>query len=183
MLNTFKKTSPLTIEDILLYYNRGFKKVSDFKIGLEYERLSLSSVDNSPASYPDLVKIIEHVASIKGWGILKEEGEVIGALGQNSSISLEPGGQFEMSLAPKKTLYEIEEDLIEYSTLLNSISKSYNIFFLPYGINPKTPYQISRFSPSTSIAASSSGELLRKGPSPGRRRTRTCCPKCQRHRP
>ena len=147
MLNTFKKTSPLKIEDILSYYRRGFKKVSDFKIGLEYERLSLNSIDNSPADYNDLVKIIEHFSSIKGWGILKEEGEVIGALSSSSSISLEPGGQFEISLEPKEKISEIEEEIKDFSNLLNSISKSYNIFFLPYGINPKTPYQKIKIIP------------------------------------
>lgn len=147
MLNTFKKTSPIKISDILNYYKKGFKKSSDFKIGLEYEKLSLDDRDYSPAPYSDLVKIIEHFASIKGWGVLREEGVIIGALSSNSSISLEPGGQFEMSLAPKEKISDIEADIIEYSTLLNSISKSYNIFFLPYGINPKTPYQKIKIIP------------------------------------
>lgn len=147
MLNVAKENAVLSIDDIISYYASCCKQKTDFKLGLEYERISLDVSTQKNAKYKDLKKIIEHFASIKGWGILKDGNLTIGALEPcamqkaATSISLEPGGQFEISLKPKKTIAEIEADMFEITELLDKIASVCNVEFKAVGITPNSTYQ------------------------------------------
>lgn len=141
MLNLHKNSFALTKEQIIDYYESNCKQESEFKIGLEYERVSVNSKTLENAPYEDLRQIITHFAIIKGWGTLKDDGVIIGAISGKSSVSLEPGGQFEISLEPKEYLEEIEKEMNEIISLLDSIGKVYDVRFLPIGVTPKSVYQ------------------------------------------
>ncbi len=141
MLNLTKKHQTLEKAQIVEYYKSHIKKECDFKVGLEYEQLSLNTKTLKSAPYKDLVKIIEHFAAIKGWGIIKEDKTTLGAMSGKTSISLEPGSQFEISLEPKGSIDEIKKDIEEYLKLLNNIAKIYDTTFLPYGVSPLSWYK------------------------------------------
>ena len=100
--NTKIETEPLNFEQIRDYYLDSCKE--DLKYGLEYEKISVNSDTLKSAGYDYIEEIIKNFAHIKGWGLLYDEKTLIGAIGENSSISLEPGCQFELSLAPKKEI-------------------------------------------------------------------------------
>ena len=133
-----KKTlKPLTVSEIEKFYLQGAS--SEIKIGLEYERLSLDKNTLESAQYDKIAKIIEHFASIQNWELIYDLDTVIGAKDSfGTSISLEPGNQFELSLAPKKTISEIRHDAKEILDLLDKIANAYDVIFIGYGITPKT---------------------------------------------
>lgn len=141
MLNAAKENAVVTKTEILDYYFNNCKQKADFKVGLEYERLSLNAVSKKNAEYKDLKKIIEHFASVNGWGILKDDGLTIGAMKGETTISLEPGGQFEISLGPKATIDEIESEITEITDMLDKIAKICNVKFVPIGNTPFSTYQ------------------------------------------
>ncbi len=136
--NTIKENKkPLSISEIEKFYLKG--ATTDLKIGLEYERLSLDKNTYLNASYDKIVKIIEHFASIQNWELIYDIDTIIGAKDNfGSSISLEPGCQFELSLAPKKNIKEIKEEALEICKLLDKIASIYDVIFLSYGITPKS---------------------------------------------
>lgn len=129
----------LDFEQIREYYKNSCKE--ELKFGLEYERISINSATLKNADYNCIEKIIKSFAHIKGWGLLYDDGTLIGAIGENSSVSLEPGCQFELSLEPKKEITEIEKNTKEICSLINRIAKFYNVEFLPIGITPYSTYQ------------------------------------------
>ncbi len=131
--------SPLEYETIREYYKNSCKE--DLKFGLEYERISINSDTLQNADYNIIEKIIKNFAHIKGWGLLYDENTLIGAMGENSSVSLEPGCQFELSLEPKREIPEIEKFTKSICTLLDRIAKFYNVDFLPIGITPLSTYK------------------------------------------
>ncbi len=137
--NAKTETKPLDIRQIREYYENSCKEESKF--GLEYERISIDSATLKTANYYYIQKIIKNFAHIKGWGLLYDKETLIGAIGKCSSISVEPGCQFELSLEPKKEICEIEKDTKENCILLNRIAGFYNIEFLPLGITPYSTYQ------------------------------------------
>jgi len=141
MLNLRKNNLTLTKEQILDYYYTSCKNRNEFRVGLEYERVSVNSKTLKSAPYEDLRQIITHFAIIKGWGTLKDEGVTVGATSGSTSISLEPGGQFEVSLEPKKNIAEIEKEIGEILQLIDSIGEVYDVKFLPIGITPVSTYQ------------------------------------------
>ncbi len=149
MLNLTKNETACNKADIIDYYRKNCKQESDFMVGLEYERLSLDADTRRNAPYENLKKIIEHFASINGWGILKDgTGVTVGAManaeaasGTATSISLEPGGQFELSLEKKKNIGEIEADAAQILSLLDKIGDAYGVKFVPVGNTPYSTYQ------------------------------------------
>jgi len=120
------------------YYN-AFKAPADFKVGLEYERVSINSetLRNAPYSGGDsLVNLITQFASTKGWEVIKDKGVIIGASNGKSSISLEPGGQLEISLEAKKNVKDIEDAFNRINASLGLIARLNNIDLLPVGLTP-----------------------------------------------
>lgn len=132
---------PVTKTEIKEYYKANCKK-GKLKIGLEYERVSLDSRAYEPAEYRFLSEIIRNFALMNEWELIVDSNIIIGARAKDgsSSISLEPGGQFEISLEPKNNLDDILENLTHYTRQLDKLGEFYNITFLPCGINPKTTY-------------------------------------------
>jgi len=141
MLNLKSENPVLSKNEIVNYYHQNCKSKTEFKIGLEYEQLSLNADSRRNAPYEDLEKIIAHFASIYEWGILKDGNTTIGAIKGKSSVSLEPGGQFEISLEPKTSVAEIEREMLEILALLNKIAKIYNVKFVQIGLTPYSTYQ------------------------------------------
>ena len=128
-----KQQNKLTIDDIKKYYKGNL----DNLIGLEYERLSLDKSTFKNASYEKLEKIIVNFSNITSWDLICDNDTIIGAISNDgSSISLEPGCQLEISLAPKKDLAQIDFKMNEIINLLDNIAQVYDVIFLGYGISP-----------------------------------------------
>lgn len=132
---------PLTKREIAEYYNSNSKKINNLKTGLEYERISLDSRTYETACYNNIAEIIRNFALIRGWDLISDSNIIIGATDGFSSLTLEPGGQFEISLEPKYTLDEIFDDIKYYVRLIDKIAEFNNVTFLSYGINPHDTYQ------------------------------------------
>ena len=138
MQNLLEKT--LTKEDIISYYSKG---ESDKKlIGLEYERISLDKKTFFQADFKKLFKIFEDFSKLNDFELIYDKNTIIGAKNsENTSLSLEPGGQFEISLNPKKSLYEIQFLMNNYLNQIDNLGDIYGVKFLPMGSNPKVCYQ------------------------------------------
>ncbi len=53
------------------------------------------------------------------------------------AISLEPGGQFELSGAPMATIHATQAELDKHFAVLNAVASPFGIGFLSLGMNPK----------------------------------------------
>lgn len=135
-----KQKQSLKFEDIIGYYIKN-QKQDNFKIGLEYERISLDKNSFHQADFNNLFEIIKGFANINGWDLIYDNNTIIGAKLGNSSISLEPGGQFEISLAPNDNLDKIYLVLNNYVRQLDKLGEIYNTKFFAIGNNPKNCYQ------------------------------------------
>ena len=128
---TFNKK--LTISEIEKFYS-GSK---DSLIGLEYERLSLDVKTLKNANFENMEKIIIHFSKVLKWELVYDGKFIIGAKSPDgTSISLEPGCQLEISIAPKKDVLAIDLELTKIIELLDKIANIYDVRFLGYGITP-----------------------------------------------
>lgn len=130
---------PTTKAEITSYYKQNCKK-GTLKTGLEYERISLDSRSYETANYKYLSEIIKNFALVNEWELMIDSDIVIGAKDGYNSISLEPGGQFEISLEPRNNLDDIMENLNHYIRQIDKLGEYYNISFFGIGINPKNTY-------------------------------------------
>ena len=104
--------TPIQSRDDLLYaIEKGNKPEEDWLIGTEHEKFGFSLRDHRPIAFdePDAEQggvrdLLQGLALSYGWTPLLEGENVIALTKDGANISLEPGGQFELSGAPLENL-------------------------------------------------------------------------------
>jgi len=134
---------PVRSEDELLDVFRAAEKPpSAFRIGAEAEKFGIHQATLAPLSYAGpfgVERILRTLAAgPSGWQPEAEtEGGPIIALRRGAaSITLEPGGQFELSGAPLETVHEVAEEARQHQRELASISRELEILWLGVGFHP-----------------------------------------------
>jgi len=131
----FKNKNKLKFSDIKELYCP--KADGEFLIGLEYERLSLDKNTYVNAEYKKLEITIKQFALEQNWELLFDSDVLIGAYDKNgTSVSLEPGCQLEISLAPKADISSIETEALKIIKLIDNIGFKNDVIFLGYGVSP-----------------------------------------------
>ena len=139
MQTCISKQKELTFDDIINYYSKGENQ--NKRIGLEYERISIDSKTFKQAKFKNLFEIIKEFSKINGFELIYDNETIIGAKNnEGTSISLEPGGQFELSLAPKEKLYNVHFQAQNYIGQIDYIAEKYGIKFFAIGNQPKTTF-------------------------------------------
>ena len=109
------------VETLVSYFKKGEKDPLDFKLGLELEHFLLEedSYRAVPYSGDKGVEGFLQALLAEGWEGIYEGESLLALKGKNMHITLEPGGQLELSLVPARDIKEIEEI---YQVFLNTIS-------------------------------------------------------------
>jgi glutamate--cysteine ligase len=95
-------------DDLVRYLAEGSKPEADWRIGTEHEKFIYDLKTLKPAGYggrPGIRALLEGMRRF-GWEPINEGEHIIGLTQNGASISLEPGGQFELSGAALKTVHE-----------------------------------------------------------------------------
>lgn len=130
------------VDSLVSYFQGGCKVKNDWRIGTEHEKFPFYVNDFRPVPYEGekgIRAILEGMQEALGWKVVIDEGNIIGLVGSvgQGAISLEPGGQFELSGAPLKTIGHTYYEVMEHLALLKKISKPLGIGFLGIGASPK----------------------------------------------
>lgn len=113
----------------------------DWRIGSEHEKFVFHRGSNKPLTYegsdtcPGIRDVLEAFVA-RDWTPVYEEGQLIAATKDGASITLEPGGQFELSGAPLKTIHETCNETTNHLTISKEIGQALNIGFLGLGFHP-----------------------------------------------
>jgi glutamate--cysteine ligase len=129
-------TRNLIMEDML----GSIKKPEDFRIGVEHEVFLFRG--HKRATYNDIQKIFDYFVTF-GWERVFENENTIALKNpfNNATISLEPGGQFELSGSPLKTLTEVFNELESYQKTLVGAAQEANLEILYKGFDHQTEIQ------------------------------------------
>ena len=131
-------------DDLIEWIAAGEKAAIDWRIGTEHEKFVFDTATLAPVGYDGKTGIralMEAMISDFGWQPIRE-GETIIALkravgsGIPETISLEPGGQFELSGAPLTTLHETCADAGNHLSECLEIGERLGIGFLGMGFTP-----------------------------------------------
>jgi len=134
---------PIEHQDELVdYIAEGCKPRDQWRIGTEHEKFPFYIDGNSPVPYGGergILALLEGMQKTLGWDPIIDAGHVIGLVeptGQGA-ISLEPGGQFELSGAPVETLHQTCREGNAHLAQLRQIAEPLGIRFLGLGGSPK----------------------------------------------
>src|ERR1700677_4490167 len=101
MSETLCSDRPLTFDDLVADFDRGFKPKSEFRVGSEHEKFVFRIPGHATVPYTGDAGIRALLTGLKhyGWSDILEHDEgggetLIGLEKGRASVSLEPGGQF-----------------------------------------------------------------------------------------
>ena len=129
-------------EELTGYLSEGSKPRSEWRIGTEHEKFAFYADGHAPVPYegPRGIKaLLEGMQRTLGWDPILDDGRIIGLGGPTGqgAISLEPGGQFELSGAPLETIHQTCREGNAHLAQLREIAEPLGIRFLGLGASPK----------------------------------------------
>lgn len=134
---------PITGRDDLVYaLERGSKPKTEWRIGTEHEKFPFRLADHAPVPYDGPAGIRAMLEGMQrfDWDPLLEGETLIGlehADGRGGNISLEPGGQFELSGAPVETIHQTCMEVSDHLAQVKEVATELGLGFLGLGFSPK----------------------------------------------
>jgi len=135
--------APLTRADLIGAMSKGAKPKDQWRIGAEHEKFGFDKSTLRRPAYDGDSGIRAMLDGLQrfGWSPVEEAGHVIALERRNSegftaSISLEPGGQFELSGAPLQTIHDICTETGQHLMEVKQVADQLNLGFLGAGFDP-----------------------------------------------
>jgi glutamate--cysteine ligase len=136
-------------DDLVSWFEKGAKRDTAFRLGTEHEKIPFYLGDLSPVLYePGSVSrrggiraLLEGLQARIHWEPIFDESTLIGLADERSgaAISLEPGGQFELSGAPLMTVHQVVTEFDDHLAAIHAVAAPLRIGFLSLGMQPKWP--------------------------------------------
>ncbi|KAG5029956.1 Glutamate--cysteine ligase, chloroplastic [Glycine soja] len=130
-------TDPLTKQDLVDYLASGCKPKDKWRIGTEHEKFGFEIGSLRPMKYDQIAELLNGIAERFDWDKVMEGDKIIGLKQGKQSISLEPGGQFELSGAPLETLHQTCAEVNSHLYQVKAVAEEMGIGFLGIGFQPK----------------------------------------------
>ncbi|MEE2971274.1 MAG: glutamate--cysteine ligase [Pseudomonadota bacterium] len=117
----------------------GCKPVSDWRIGTEHEKFVFQLETLKPAPYDGDWGIGAFLEKLRrfGWEPVIEKGNAIALTQGACNISLEPGGQLELSGAPLETIHQTCDEVHEHLAQVKEVAEELGVGMLGMGFHPK----------------------------------------------
>lgn len=129
-------------DELVAWFETGSKPKSQFRIGTEHEKFPFTVGRHEPVPYEGprgIGKLLEGMQHLLGWEPIMERDNIIGLadVTGGGAISLEPGGQFELSGAPVETVHQTCSELMAHLAQVREVARPLGIGFLGLGMTPK----------------------------------------------
>ena len=133
--------APITSKRQLVeYLEAGCKPRERWRIGTEHEKFVFRTDDLRPVPYdgPRGIGALLQGMTRYGWRPKYENGQIIALKDETGgSITLEPGGQLELSGAPLKTIHQTCDEVHEHLRELRAVNEELGLGMIGLGFNPK----------------------------------------------
>jgi glutamate--cysteine ligase len=137
MAETATDDRPLTFEDLVAWFDKGSKPKDQWRVGAEHEKFVFHLGTHAPVPYePHGIKALLDGLTRFGWAPALEAGNVIALERGKANVSLEPGGQFELSGAPLETIHDICEETGGHLQEVKIVADELGLGFLGLGFTP-----------------------------------------------
>jgi glutamate--cysteine ligase len=131
----------------------GIKCPCRLKVGIEIEKISVLKNSFKAVPYDLVQKFLNIFADEYSWYKVKEGSNTLSLQKDGHSISLEPGSQIEISLAPMDNIHHINEFFVALNSQISKVTDSLGFYTLGYGIQPLSTYDEIDIIPKASYAA------------------------------
>jgi glutamate--cysteine ligase len=127
-------------DELVAWFAEGCKPKEKFRIGTEHEKFAFTVQGHRPVPYGgrrSIRALLDGMQHLLGWDPIMEGENIIGLAGvTGGAISLEPGGQFELSGAPFDNVHQTASELMAHLAQLREVARPLGIGFLGIGMTP-----------------------------------------------
>lgn len=125
-------------QQLIDFLLRGARPRSEWGVGLETEKLVVDQQTGEAVNYERIRDLLAGLEGTYGWQGVYEGEFLIGLQGERSSVSLEPGGQLELSGRFCRDIACSWRDLCRYRDQVIEAGKPLGLAFLGLGVQPFT---------------------------------------------
>lgn len=121
------------------YLADGCKPKEDWRIGTEHEKFGYCKDTLKPLPFEgkrSILAVLEGLRDRHGWSEVREAGHLIGLEKDGANVSLEPGGQLELSGAPLETIHETCDEVNTHLREVKDIADEVGVGFIGLGAAP-----------------------------------------------
>ncbi|MFN7056036.1 glutamate--cysteine ligase [Hyphomonas sp.] len=125
--------------ELVEYFEAGSKPRADWRVGTEHEKFGFLWDGLRPLPYEGPASVLAMLEGLRdrfGWEPIHEGGYLIGLKKDGASVSLEPGGQFELSGAPLESIHQTCGEVGSHLKEVREIAEPLGIGFLGLGASP-----------------------------------------------
>ena len=151
MSSSTKTTAVENRNDLVEYLASGCKPPDEWKLGTEHEKFGYTLDDLRPLPYEGkrgIRVLLTGLAEQFGWRPVLEDGLPIALLDETgASITLEPGGQLELSGAVLDNIHQTCTEVNTHLRQVRAVSEPLEVAFLGMGFQPKWPREDMQWMP------------------------------------
>ncbi len=128
-----------TREHLIRYFETGAKPRSEWRVGSEYEKIAVSAQDGRalPFSGPGGVEeILRRLVERYGYTPEEEHGRIVALRGERAAITVEPGGQIELSGEQCETIHCAHREFSRHIEELLDVADELGVELLGLGMQP-----------------------------------------------
>src|SRR4051812_29146287 len=129
-------------DELVAWIAEGEKPREEWRLGTEHEKIPFYRSSHAPVPYEGetgIRALLDGLSAETGWDPILDRNNIIGlydAAG-GGAISLEPGGQFELSGAPLASIHETAGELDRHLAEVKRVGEPMDLGFLTLGMSPK----------------------------------------------
>ena len=126
-------------DQLAAYVAAGEKPKDNWRIGTEHEKFGYCRDTLEPLPYdgPRSIKaMLEGLRDRFGWTPVEEAGKIIGLERDGANVSLEPGGQLELSGAPVRTIFDTCDEVNGHLAEVKLVADGIGVGFIGLGAAP-----------------------------------------------
>lgn len=122
------------------YLASGAKPKSEWRVGTEHEKIGFCNAKKLPLPYdgPCSIKAMLEGLQRFDWAPVFEDGNLIALKRDGASVSLEPGGQLELSGAPLEHIHQTCAEVSRHMREVREVADEIGAGFLSLGFRPDT---------------------------------------------
>jgi len=131
---------PIASQDELVdYFRAGEKPATAFRVGLEHEKIALTTATAAPVPYDGehgVAAMLRDLGAREGSAPVDEAGRIVALDHEAGSVTIEPGGQLELSGAPFVTVHEIAAGFHAHLSAVTEVGDRHGVAWLSLGAHP-----------------------------------------------
>ena len=126
-------------DDLIRYFEDGGKPRAQWRVGTEYEKVIVRNSDGTAIPYSGaggVEDILRRMAKDYGFEPEDEHGHILALKGERAAITLEPGGQIELSGEQCETIHCAYEEFATHVQQLIEVTGQIGAWVLGLGMQP-----------------------------------------------